>query len=175
MTARLRLITRIALTAALIYVLSLAAMWLPNVNPIFFVVFAAGYMWGGSAGFIAGAIGMGLWSGLNPYGPALLPIMLAQMVGAGASGPIGALYNRIEPILTHWLARGLLLVVSALICTIAFQVPVSVADAWMFQPFWERLVTGLAWGLPILISNAIIFPLLFRVVRFLYERERARQ
>ncbi len=175
MTARLRLITRIALTAALIYVLSLAAIWLPNVNPIFFVVFAAGYMWGGSAGFVAGAVGMGLWSGLNPYGPALLPIMLVQMVGAGASGPIGALYHRIEPTLTNWWVRGLLLVVAALICTIAFQVPLSVVDAWMFQPFWERLVTGLAWGLPLLISNAIIFPLLFRVVRFLYERERARQ
>ena len=174
MTNRLRLITRIALAAALIYVLSLAALWLPNVNPIFFVVFAAGYLWGGSAGFLVGAVGMGLWSGLNPYGPALLPVMLAQMFGAGASGPVGAIFRRAEISCSQWWLKSLLLVIAALVCTICCQVPVSVVDAWMFRPFWERLLTGLAWGLPVLISNAIIFPLLFHVIRLLYDRERGR-
>jgi hypothetical protein len=58
-----------------------------------------------------------------------------------------------------------------MICTILYFVPVSAVDAWLFQPFWPRFVTGLAWAVTSLVSNAFIFPLLFPVTLQLYRRE----
>jgi uncharacterized membrane protein len=87
---RLRLITRIALFSALIYVLSWGTSYFPNLNFIFFIVFVAGFLWGVVPGMLVGLIGMGLWTAFNPYGMAVPPIMLAQMLGASAGGVVGA-------------------------------------------------------------------------------------
>ena len=84
-------ITRIALFSALIYVLSWGTFYLPNVSLVFFIVFIAGYMWGLGSGILIGAIGMGLWTFFNPYGPAQIPIMAAQIVGAAFSGVVGTI------------------------------------------------------------------------------------
>lgn len=172
MTFGPRLITRIALFAGLIYVCSWATSYFPNINLIFFIVFAAGFLWGAPAGSIVGLIGMGLWTLLNPYGPAALPVMLAQVFGAACSGPIGAALSK-----SGWQEAGtkgltLRLCLAAVLCTLAFYVPVNVADAWLFQPFWPRLITGGIWTLVSLGSNVVIFPLLFPVARHLYRREK---
>ena len=166
-----RLITRIALFAALIYVLSWGTSYLPNVNLIFFVVFLAGFVWGAGAGFLVGLIGMGLWSAFNPYGPADFTIMLAQMLGMALNGPIGYFFRK-----TNWRKQGRWalaanLVLSAMVGTLLFYVPVNFVDAWVYQPFWPRFITGMAWSLISLTANIIIFPLLFSVARYLYDRE----
>ncbi len=172
MTVRPRLLTRIALFSGLIYVLSWGTSFFPNMNLIFFIVFSAGFLWGALAGATVGIIGMGLWTTLNPYGPAALPIMLAQVLGASLSGVVGAIVSH-----TSWLSLPRpaftgLLCVSAAICTLAFYLPVNLIDAWLFQPFWPRFVTGAVWTLISLFSNLLIFPLLFPVTRHLYQREK---
>ncbi len=50
-------------------------------------------------------------------------------------------------------------------------VPVNGVDAWLYQPFWPRFLGGLPWATISLVSNALIFPLLFGVVTRLYARE----
>lgn len=165
------LISRIAVFSALIYVVSWGTVYLPNVNLVFFLVFSAGFLWGPLPGAMTGLIGMGLWSNLHPFGPALIPIMIFQTLGAGASGLVGAAFRK-----SRWnsLGRAALttrLVLLSFVCTALFFVPVSAVDAWLFGPFWPRFLIGLAWSLVSLVSNALIFPLLFPVTMQLYNRE----
>ncbi len=171
MTTSPRLIARVALFSALIYVLSWGTSYLPNVSLIFFLVFASGFVWGAAAGAATGAIGMGIWTTLNPYGPAGLPVMIAQVLGAASGGPVGALFSRLawqempNRRLIPWL------VLAAITCTSLYYLPVNSVDAWLYQPFWPRFTVGLLWMLISMGFNALIFPLLFGVIRFLYQRE----
>ena len=167
----LRLLTRVALFSALIYVLALATAFLPNVKLIFFLVFTAGFLWGALAGMLVGTVGMALWTIFNPYGPAGIPVMIAQIAGASLGGLVGYLFAR-----SGWkkMPRAVLigsLAVMALGCTLLFYLPVTLVDAWIYQPFWPRFLTGLPWVGISAISNMIVFPLLFPAAKFLYVRE----
>jgi len=167
-----RLIPRIGLFAALIYILSWATSLLPNVSLVFFIVFSAGFMWGVLPGVLTGMVGMGLTTLFNPYGPAALPIMIAQIGGAAISGLFGAVYFN----LPHLRQSKLLLYVSlgaaSLACTISFFLPVNIVDAWLFQPFWERFVISSGWSLISVVSNVIIFTILFPALLSFYHKER---
>jgi len=175
MIFRLRLITRIALFAALIYVFSWVTTPLPNVNLIFFIIFAAGFLWGILPGMLVGAIGMALWSTFNPFGPAPVPIMIAQVLGASAGGIVGALTYKFRCHRKNRLTKNIWLVLAGALCTLLFYLPVNVADAWMFQPFWPRFIIGFSWAGISFVVNMIIFPLLFKVVEYLYSRESIKQ
>lgn len=167
----LRLLTRVALFAALIYVVSMATVFLPNVKLIFFLVFSAGFLWGGWAGVLVGGIGMGLWTTFNPFGPAGLPVMAAQIIGAAMGGLVGYLFDKSGwRMMPRILLYGSLALAGAL-CTLLFYLPVSIVDAWLYQPFWPRIVAGLPWVGFSLVSNLLVFPLLFGATKFLYERE----
>ncbi|RME19341.1 MAG: hypothetical protein D6800_14415 [Candidatus Zixiibacteriota bacterium] len=171
---RLRLVTRVGLFAALVYVLSWASSALPNITPAFFVTFAAGYLWGALPGVLVGAIGMALWTVFNPYGPAALPIALAQVIGLALNGPTGALFRRRDFITGGKTRRFTAAAVAGLLCTLFFYLPVNVTDAWLFQPFWPRFwVSTAASGISALF-NLIVFPLLFPAVEYLYARESLR-
>lgn len=169
--SRTLLISRIALFSALVYVLSWGTSYFPNLNFVFFIVFTSGFLWGAGPGALVGLVGMGLWTGFNPYGPAPLPIMAAQLAGAAAAGPVGNWFARCNwQAMSQWRLTASL-VVCAVACTFLFYLPVNFADAWLFKPFWPRFLTGLLWMMISLASNAIIFPLLFKVTRALYLRE----
>lgn len=172
MNARLRLIPRIALFSALIYVFSWGTSYLPNVNLAFFIAFSAGVMWGFIPGALVGALGMGLWSMINPFGPASPPVMLAQVIGMAFSGIAGGAFRyRMWHLLTGKRLTTYLILASV-VCTLLFYLPVNFIDAWLFQPFWPRFVGGMAWSVISLLANIIIFPILFRPVTLLYNRER---
>jgi hypothetical protein len=171
MMSRPALIARIALFAALVYVLSWGTSYLPNVNFIFFIVFSAGFVWGRGAGILIGAFGMGLWTVFNPYGPAPVPIMGIQIVGASISGLAGDILRRIYWQVKHTFSRILVLEFGAFLCTVLFYLPVNVVDALLFQPFWPRFIGSTAWSLISLGFNLIIFPLLFQATKYLYARE----
>jgi uncharacterized membrane protein len=162
---------RVAVFAALVYVLSWATAWLPNINLSFFLIFSAGLLWGAAAGAMVGAVGMALWTVFNPYGPAMIPIMLSQVAGAALCGIVGDSFRRLGGMRSRGAARLVALMVTGLLCTVVFYVPVSIVDAWLFQPFWPRLVAGLTWSSVAIISNLVIFPLLFPVTHHLFKRE----
>jgi len=166
-----RLLTRVALFSALIYVLSWATVYLPNMKIIFFIVFSAGFLWGAAAGWLVGTIGMGLWTFFNPFGPAGLPVAIAQIFGAGLCGPIGAILRTFRWSRLSSLNLNALLVAAGAVCTLLYFVPVNTIDAWVYQPFWPRFFSALPWTAISLVSNMVVFPLLFPVTRFLYERE----
>ncbi|MBD3401342.1 ECF transporter S component [candidate division GN15 bacterium] len=172
MTDAPRLLTRIALFSALAYVLAWLCTYIPNVNLMYFVVFSAGFLWGLLPGLLVGAIGMGLWSALNPFGPADPVVFVAQVVGMALCGVIGGLFRH-----GNWHRRSLglqavVMVGAAGLCTVLYYLPVNFADAWVYQPFWPRFTAGLVFMLWTLVSNAIAFPLLFGITKHLYARER---
>jgi len=172
MTGNARLLARIALFSALIYVFSWGTAALPNIKLIFFIVFSAGYLWGFVPGMLVGAIGMGLWTLFNPFGPAPVPVAISQIIGAALCGSVGFSFrNLINPKQFNWQSY-VLLVVAGVFCTVVFFVPVSLVDAWLFQPFRERFIAGMLFSINALAANIIIFPLLFRVLRPFYVRER---
>ncbi len=173
MSGDTKLISRIALLSALIYVLSWGTSFLPNVNLAFFIAFLAGYLWGAVPGALVGGIGMWLWTSLNPFGPAVLPVSIAQVAGMAACGLVGSSARQLKRLelkeRNHWLA----LMFAGLICTLVFYLPVTLVDAWVFQPFWPRFVTGLLFMGISLAANVVVFPLLFGVTARLRERETA--
>ncbi|HWR82031.1 MAG TPA: hypothetical protein VN285_01880 [Candidatus Deferrimicrobium sp.] len=167
------LVVRVALFSALVYVLSWGTQYLPNVNFIFFVVFSAGVIWGAAAGSLVGLFGMGLWTTFNPYGPAPVPIILAQVAGAAGGGLVGGVFHRGRWQRYSPVALTLRLILAAVCCTVIFYLPVNVIDAALFQPFWPRFIGGALWAAISLGFNVLIFPLLFNVTRRLYHRENA--
>ncbi|MCP4684247.1 MAG: hypothetical protein GY867_02265 [bacterium] len=174
MILQARLITRIALFAALIYVLAWATAPLLNVKLSFFLAFAAGFLWGFFPGLLAGGIGQWLWTFFNPYGPATPWVMIAQVAGMAACGLLGRMFRRYILAAPSRITKIAVLVLAAASCTLAFFIPVSLVDAWVYQPFWPRFIGGLPFVAISLAGNLFIFPLLFGVVLHLYERERAR-
>jgi len=171
MTTRARVITRIALLAAMIYVLSWATSYFPNVNLAFFIAFSAGYIWGAWVGMAIGALGMWLWTSFNPLGPAMPMVAVAQVIGLALCGLLGYLFRTALRSSGVGKINTMLLLLAALLCTLVFYIPVSVVDAWVIQPFWPRLLGGLVFSLISLAANLFIFPLLFGVTRRICERE----
>lgn len=173
MISSVRMVTRIGLFSAIVYVLSWATIYLPNVSLAFFVIFSSGLLWGLSAGLLVGAVGIGVWTMFNPYGPAHPYIMLAQISGAALSGLIGYLFHRaMSQDRQAELSRGTLMLAGGL-CALLYFIPVIVVDAWLFQPFKVRLIAGLPWVALSIGANMIIFPMLFPVTRRLLIREGA--
>lgn len=157
----LRLIPRIGLFAALVYVLSWATAMLPNVNLIFFIVFISGFMWGIIPGMLVGAFGMGLSTFFSPFGPAALPVMIVQIVGASFSGLLGAIYFNMYGNKITNLKLYLIIPLFSILCTLVFFIPVNIVDSWLFQPFWERFYISSYWSLISVGSNLLVFSLLF--------------
>ncbi len=171
MMTGVRLFTRIALFSALIYVLSWATSYLPNVSLAFFIAFSAGFLWGILPGATVGIIGMGLFTAFNPYGPAHPYLMITQMGGMACCGVMGGLFSHSAWPGSHRRTLALALALNGLVCTVLYFLPVNLVDAWLFGPFWPRFVTSWTWSLISVGANILVFPLLFGVTRHLYDRE----
>ena len=172
MNNRLKIITRVAVFAALVFVFSYFSTWLYNVNPAFFVVFSAGFLWGVWPGIGAGVVGFFLWSNFNPFGPAPFPLLISQLIGISITAVIGTsvagTINR-DSTGAH---RILILSLSGLASGLGYHVIVDAVDALLYQPFWPRLLGGLVFSLITIVSNSIIFPLFYPALDFLREREK---
>ncbi|UCD16667.1 MAG: ECF transporter S component [Candidatus Zixiibacteriota bacterium] len=171
MSGRVKLLARVAVFSALVFASCYAAVFLPNVNPCFFVVFTAGFLWGVWPGMTVGVVGFFLWSVFNPYGPVVLPLLVSQLVGISFSGIIGAVAARIMIPLRWGYRASTTLIFSGLICGLLYHLVVDVVDALIYQPFWPRLAGGAVFSLITVGSNAIIFPLFYTALAFLKEKE----
>lgn len=160
---RPRIVAAIGLYSALAYAGSFVLMAIPNATLGILVVFFGGYSTGILAGCLIGAMSATLISLFNPYGMAMLPILLAQIAGYVCIGALGGLLvNRLEAKASslYILSLGLLGIATALL----FQIPVSIVDAWLFGPFRERLVLSASFALITIVSNLIFFVVLFPIL-----------
>jgi hypothetical protein len=173
MTEGVRGLARIAVFSALAYALALASAYIPNVSFIYIVIFAAGVLFGPWSGLAVGAIGEFLWTVFNPLGPAMLPIMAAQIAAMMIIGACGGFLHG-SAIVQKVRGRGFVfLALWGLTCGLIFQIILNAASAFLFGPFWEMLIAGLTFSIATILSNALIFPVCYPLVVKLAARERA--
>jgi uncharacterized membrane protein len=85
--------TFIALGVALGFALSR----IPNVELVTSIIFLSGFLLGPRKGFMVGLCTECIYSILNPYGAAALPLLAAQMLSMGITGFVGGLLGRRHP------------------------------------------------------------------------------
>ncbi len=156
-----------AILAALCYVTMLPLIGFYNVFLTLFICFAAGVMLGPGWGFLTGVVGMFLCSYFNPLGAALPPIMLAQMIGAGLSGLLGGWLSKMLTGRRAGVGIYILMGFLGLVTALFYHLLVDIVDAWLWGPFWARLQLGLISSLVTIISNIVIFVVLYPVLRAL--------
>lgn len=158
-----RNVAAVGIFSALAYAGSFVLMVIPNATLSILLVFFAGYCAGRIAGSSTGVIASALISLFNPYGIVALPLLGAQILGyvlIGLTG--GILRRRLEPRATvmYVTILGGLGTATALL----YQIPVSLADAWLFGPFRERLIMSFSFALITIFSNLIFFVFFFPVL-----------
>jgi hypothetical protein len=161
-----------SLLAALCYVTMLPLIGLYNVFLTLFICFTSGVVLGPGWGIATGAVGMFLCSYFNPLGSSLPPILFAQMAGASFSGLLGGITRRF--IIARKSKRLIYFVMAfmGLLTALIYHLLVDIVDAWLWGPFWVRLKIGIASSLVTIISNIIIFVVLFPVLRMLFRAVR---
>ncbi len=174
MILSVRLISRVAVFSALVFAGSYMAVWIPNVNPCFFIIFTAGFVWGAWAGITVGVIGFFLWAILNPYGPSPPFLLLSQLVGISFSGLIGAITAGVLRPCRWSFKTAIILAIAGFGSGLCYHLAVDSVDALIYQPFWPRLIGGLVFSLITVLSNTIMFPVLYPVLAFLAKRENRR-
>ncbi len=155
-----RRVAAVGIFAALAYSGSFVLLAVPNVTLSILLVFYAGYHLERFDGALVGLISALLISIFNPYGLAPLPVLGAQVVGYILVGACGSVAVRILPEPTGWfwyLMLGIFGVLTALI----YMLPVSLADAFLFGPFWERFWLSALFSLVTVASNVVFFVILF--------------
>jgi uncharacterized membrane protein len=156
-----------AIFAALCYVTMLPLVGFYNVFLTLFICFTAGVLLGAGWGFLTGIIGMFLCSYFNPLGAALPPIMLAQMIGAGFSGWLGGIVVKRLPMQRYSVIHFALMGAMGFVTALVYHLLVDVVDAWLWGPFWARLQLGLISSLVTIVSNVVIFVILFPMLKVL--------
>jgi len=171
MNRDIKIIARVAVFAALVFVFSYFSVFISNFNPSFFIVFCSAFIWGLYPGLAVGVIGFFLWSNFNPLGPAPLPLLISQLIGISLTAVIGKISAKIIDIRKYNFKLIILLGIAGLLSGISYHLVVDIVDAWIYQPFIPRLMAGLLFSLITIVSNAIIFPLLYPALAYLSRNE----
>lgn len=172
--SHIRTIAIVSIFAALSYVLAWGLAWIPNVKLTYFIVYAVGFVWGMTAGAYCGILSALLWTLINPFGPAPLPIILTQLIGTSSCGLLGSLTRPMFIAMRSNLIKYPLLALIGLVAGLLVFIPINLVDAWLYQPFWPRFWVSMVFSLAGTLANCLIFPLLYPVVQLLYQREQAR-
>ncbi|MBD3380656.1 MAG: ECF transporter S component [candidate division Zixibacteria bacterium] len=159
-----------ALLAGLAYVSNFMMLVIPNVSLAFFVVFLAGYSLGLGWGLITGSISFFLISYFSPFGMALFPLLGVQIICGAICGAFGSIAYKAYRVRLKDPITYLIYALWGGVVTTIYMGGVSVADAYLFGPFKERLTISLGFSILTIVSNLIIFPLLVPVLMTVRER-----
>jgi hypothetical protein len=154
--------SRLALTAvfaALAAALGFALHWLPNVELVTLTVFLGGVVTGPLSGFAIGVLAELVFSMLNPLGPALPLVFVAQLIGMGIAGAAGGLLGPVIARLRGG-ARVGLLAAAGLAVTLIFQVITNLALGIHLGPVLPTLAGGLVFAVVHLAANTLAFAVL---------------
>ncbi|MEZ5360466.1 MAG: ECF transporter S component [Candidatus Zixiibacteriota bacterium] len=174
MMNRSQIVARVALFAALAYVLAYASVFIPNVSLIYIVFFAAGVVYGARIALMISGIGEFIWTVFNPLGMAPVTTTIAQIIAMMLVGALGALLYKSKFARTVSVQGVIIYALLGLTAGFIFQVILNGTDAWLYGPFWEYLISGLGFALLNIVSNAVIFPVFYPVIVQLVKKESAR-
>jgi hypothetical protein len=147
----------IAVLIAMGVALGLLLVAVPNVEGVSAVSFFAGAILGAGGGALVGAVAMGLFSVLNPLGPAAFPVLAAQVLGMALMGCSGALWARLA---RSQGGAALLAGISGAVLTFLYDVLTNYGFA-VLMGRWRDPLPFIAAGIPFsamhVVSNALIF------------------
>ena len=158
-----------ALLAGLAFVANFLLLLLPNVSLAFFIVFLAGYVLGYGWGMLTGGLAWFLISFYNPYGMAMLPLLIVQILCGALIGLCWAFARKLYAVkVKNWQTYIIYALWGGFVSAV-FMGGVSVADAFLFGPFKERLLLGLGFSMLTVLTNIFIFPILSPLVKYVKE------
>jgi uncharacterized membrane protein len=120
------------------------------------VVFAAGYFLGARGGAAVGALGMAIYSLVNPYGPAHPLVFAAQLAGRAAAGALGGGAAG-AGLAAGAMWRGVQLVLWSLAASLVFDLPTNLATGVVFGPLVPVLVAAIPFAALHALTNAALF------------------
>lgn len=179
---RLQVIRRLAISGGLVaaaFALKYPLIGIPNVEPLTLVFFTIGYVYGSGWGALVGAVGELIYATFNPYGAQIFPVWIAQIAGMALAGVLGGAFRLLlAPKPDHErgyvggrgaAARRALALTSVslagIITTLCYDLLTNLALALAIGPFWPTLVAALPFVVIHLVSNALLFPLIFPILR----------
>ncbi len=149
----------VALFAALSAALGFAGALIPNVELITLSVFLGGVATGALSGIAIGILSEFVFSLLNPLGPALPLVFVAQLFGMGVGGAVGGLLApRLARLAGRW--RAVLLGAAGFLITLNFDVATNLALGIHMGPILPTLIGGLAFSAIHLLANTLLFAVL---------------
>ena len=133
---------------------------IPNLEVLTLVVFCAGVLLGARDGMLVGALSMGAFTGLNPYGPAHPLVMAAQVGGMAVAGAGGALFRAARlPERAAWM-RGTVLVPAAIVLTAFYDLITNAASGVVYGQMRATLIAGVPFSLWHIGYNVFLFVVL---------------
>ncbi len=133
------------------------------------MVFASGFLLGVIEGGIVGALSMGIYTLVNPYGPPPLPVGVAQVLSMVFIGICGGLsfyliYKKgMSPVTFVWTGTA------GVLLTLFYDILTNLGVVIVAGEFVPVMLAGVPFALIHLLSNAIIFvlltPVLFRLAK----------
>ncbi len=154
-----------AIFTALALAGGLAFFAIPGLELVMATVFLAGFMLGAIRGFIVGAIAEFLYTFFNPLGPAIPPLMVAQIAAMAFNGLAGGVLARLFP---QRLPPLPAFAVFGILLTLLFDFATTLAFGLSINQTWEGFFAALTFGAPVylthLATNGLIFSLLVPIL-----------
>jgi hypothetical protein len=163
-------LARIGGLLAAAFVLKLPAMGVPNIEPFTLIFFFIGFRYGTVWGAAVGALGELLYSTLNPFGPALPPVTLAQVIGMALAGLAGGGAARFDPGGVFTQTRRWGLVLTAVLITLVYDLLTNLAMVWTLGNLWAWLLAGIPFSALHIVSNCLLFALAFPALQKIVPR-----
>lgn len=146
--------------AALMVALGLTGVYaetIPNFEVLTLVVFASGVLLGARDGALVGAVTMGIFTLLNPYGSAHPIVMLAQVSGEAITGAMGGIAAGLGIGRAPLAVRIGTLVVLGFTLTAIFDTLTNLATGVLFGQMRATLLGGIPFALWHMGTNAALF------------------
>jgi len=94
------------------------------------------------------------------------------MIGISFTAMIGWLCRKLYSTAKKPIPNLAVLIFAGFFSGILYHLVVDIVDAYVYQPFWPRLIGGMLFSLITIVSNIIIFALLKQGLFFLYRQDK---
>ena len=153
---------------ALIIVVGLMLITIPNVELVTATIFLSGYLFGIRKGLLIGIVAIFIYSLLNPFGAPNPPLLMAQVTSMGIVGSAGGLMYHINSKTSSALLRSIQLGISGFLLTVLFDFMTTVSFALFAaetgQKITKIMLSNYSIGLPFYLVHMGVNTLIFAIV-----------
>lgn len=148
-----------AMLSAAAISISYARFWASNIEFTSLMIFLSGFALGSATGAVVGLTTESVFSALNPYGAAPLPIFLAQIGCMTFIGAMGGLYSKLAGQSDTKLNSSLKMATAGLYLTVLFDLLTNLGFAISFYggDYELALILGSPFMVIHVVSNTLVF------------------